>query len=458
MNKLRADKEFYRTLAAVALPIALQSLISSSLTLVDNLMVGQLGESALSSVGLAIQIFHVQWMVLFGFCTGCSTFTTQFWGIRDLRSIRKVAGLGMTTCLAVSAFFFLGAVAAPDSVLRIFTDIPEAVESGSRYVRLAAPSFLFLAVTQPLSATFRATQQTKIPLYVSSFAFGLNTLLNYLLIFGHFGFPAMGIRGAALATMISRMMECTLMLSMMLSRKNILSGRLKDFFSFNLNFVRRMFRNATPTTVNEGLWGAADAAYNAAYGRLGITAYAAVQASSTIMNLFAYAAFSVGDASLILVGERLGRGDKEGALILSGKLIRVGITVGAVFGILMILLSGPILGLFELSTHGIFLAGRVLLIKGLFLPLSMYIVIHITGTLRSGGDTKFAMFCEVGTMWLVGVPLAFLGALYLNLPVYTVVLLVQAESLIKALILQKRYRSGKWLKNMIQGMDEGGER
>jgi len=111
-----------------------------------------------------------------------------------------------------------------------------------------------------------------------------------------------------------------------------------------------------------------------------------------------------------------------------------------------------------LSTHGIFLAGRVLLIKGLFLPLSMYIVIHITGTLRSGGDTKFAMFCEVGTMWLVGVPLAFLGALYLNLPVYTVVLLVQAESLIKALILQKRYRSGKWLKNMIQGMDEGGER
>ena len=453
MNRLRQEKDFYKTLAAVALPIALQSLISSSLTLVDNLMVGQLGESALTSVGLAIQIFHLQWMVLFGFCTGCSTFTTQFWGVRDVSSIRKVAGLGITACLAVSAAFFVVAVAAPEFVLRIFTDIPEAVQAGSRYVRMAAPGFLFLAVTQPLSGTFRATQQTKIPLYVSSFAFGLNTVLNYLLIFGHFGFPAMGISGAALATMIARAAECGLMVAIILSRKNILSGKVKEFFSYNMEFVRRVFRNATPTTVNEGLWGAADAAYNAAYGRLGITSYAAVQASNTIMNLFAYAAFSIGDAALILVGERLGRGDTEGARALAQKLIRVGIFVGALFGVLVILLSGPILSLFDLSDRGIFLATRVILVKGLFLPLTMFIVIHITGTLRSGGDTKFAMFCEVGTMWLIGVPLAFLGALYFHLPVYAVVLLVQAESLVKSLILQKRYRSGKWLKNMIQGME-----
>jgi putative MATE family efflux protein len=363
----------------------------------------------------------------------------------------------VTVCSAVSVLFFAVAVAAPGFVLRVFTDIPEAVEMGSAYVRIAAPGFLFLAVTQPLSGTFRATQQTKIPLYVSSFAFSLNTLLNYVMIFGHFGFPAMGISGAALATMLSRMVECALMVSIVLFRKNILSGRLKDFFSFNLNFVRRVFRNAAPTTVNEGLWGAADAAYNAAYGRLGITAYAAVQASNTIMSLFSYAAFSVGDASLILVGERLGQGDKEGAFLLAGKLVRVGLFVGGLFGGLMILLSGPILGLFDLSARGVFLARRVILIKGLFLPAAMYIVIHITGTLRSGGDTKFAMFCEVGTMWLIGVPLAFLGALYLRLPVYTVVLLVQAELLVKSLILRKRYRSGKWLKNMIQGMDQGGE-
>lgn len=457
MLKPQADKAFYRTLAAVALPIALQSLVSSSLTLVDNLMVGQLGETALGSVGLATQIFHIHWMVLFGFCTGCSTFTTQFWGVRDVANIRRVAGLGVAFCFAVSTLFFTVATAAPEFVLRIFTDSPEAIELGSTYVRTAAPSFLFLAVTQPLSGTFRATQQTRIPLYVSSFAFGLNTVLNYLLIFGHFGFPAMGIGGAALATMISRMMECGLMVALMLSQKNVLSGRIKEFFSFNRHFVGRVFRNTTATTVNEGLWGAADGAFNAAYGRLGITAYAAVQASGTIMGLFCYAAFSVGDAALILVGEKLGQGDKEGAFALAGKLVRVGLFVGALFGGLMILLSGPILGLFELSARGVFLARRVLLVKGLFLPALMYIVIHITGTLRAGGDTKFAMFCEVGTMWLIGVPLAFFGALYLRLPVYAVVLMVQAEVLVKSLILRKRYRSGKWLKNMIQGIDGGGE-
>lgn len=447
------DKHFYRTLAAVALPIALQSLISSSLVLVDNLMVGQLGEKALASVGLAIQIFNIQWMILFGFRTGCATFVTQFWGVRDTANIRKVAGLGVLVCFSVSMIFFVAAVLAPGFILRIFTNIPEAIEAGSGYVRIAAPCFLLLGITQPLSSVFRGTQQTKIPLYISSASFLLNTGLNYIFIFGKFGFPALGIKGAALATVIARMLECSFMVAAILSKKNILSGNIKSFFAFNLNFVKRVFRNATPTMINEGLWGTADASYNAAYGRIGITSYAAVQASSTIMSLFAHAAFSVGDASLILIGEQLGRGDTDRAYEISRKLIRVGVIVGGIFGVVIIFMANPILGMFDLSQEGLFIARRILLIKGVFLPLSMYVVIQVTGTLRSGGDTKFAMLLEGSTMWLIGVPLAFLGALYFKLPIYAIVFLVQVESIIKAFILNKRYKSGKWLKNMIQGID-----
>jgi putative MATE family efflux protein len=324
---------------------------------------------------------------------------------------------------------------------------------GSGYVRIAAPCFLLLAVTQPLSGVFRGTQQTKIPLYISSFSFLLNTLLNYIFIFGKLGMPALGINGAALGTVIARTLECFLMTAAILSTRNILSGRVKEFFSFNMNFVKRVFRNATPTTINEGLWGAAEASCNAAYGRIGITAYAAVQASSTIMNTFAFAAFSVGDAALILIGERLGQGDTEGAYELSQRLIKVGIVVGVLFGAGVAIMASPILGMFDLTDDGLFMAKRILFIRGMFLPLSMYIVIHITGTLRSGGDTKFAMFLEGSTMWFIGVPLAFVGALYLKLPIYVVVLLVQVESVVKAYILHKRYKSGKWLKNMIQGMN-----
>lgn len=447
------NKQFYTTLAAVALPIALQSLISSSFILIGNLMVGQLGENALSSVGLAVQIFNVQWMVIFGFCTGCATFITQFWGVRDLPNIRKVTGLGITVCVLISLFFFLAARFAPEAVLGIFTETPSTIKMGSEYVRTAAPCFLLIAVTQPISGTFRATQQTKIPLYVTAFAFCLNAFLNYALIFGHFGAPAMGVRGAAVAIVAARIVEAGLMGGILLSKRNILSGKIQEFFSFNLNFIRRVLKNATPTTINEGLWGAADAAYNAAYGRMGVTAFAAVQASSTIMNLFAYAAFSVGDASLILIGERLGRGDTEGAFKISQKLVKVGITVGIVLGVMVIVFSSSILGMFELTPEGLFLAKRVIIVRGLVLPMSLYIVIHITGTLRAGGDTKFAMLCEVLTMWLIGVPLAFLGALYFELPIYVIVLLVQIESVIKSLILRHRYRSKKWLNNMIQDMD-----
>lgn len=454
MKQLKVeDKHFYRTLAAVALPIALQSLISSSLVLVDNLMVGQLGEKALASVGLAAQIFNIQWMLLFGFCTGCATFVTQFWGVKDLANIRKVAGLGVLVCFSLSMLFFLVAVVAPNSILRLFTDIPEAIEAGSRYVRIGAPCFLLLAITQPLSGILRGTQQTKIPLYISSFSFLLNTGLNYIFIFGKFGFPALGISGAAMATVIARMLEAMLMVAAILSKKNILSGNIRSFFAFNISFVKRVFRNATPTMINEGLWGTADASYNAAYGRIGITSYAAVQASSTIMSLFAHAAFSVGDASLILIGEQLGQGNTDRAYEISKKLIKVGVAVGAIFGVIIIFMANPILQMFDLTQEGLFLARRILLIKGVFLPLSMYLVIQVTGTLRSGGDTKFAMFLEGSTMWLIGVPIAFLGALYFKFPIYVIVLLVQVESIIKAVILSKRYKSGKWLKNMIQGIE-----
>jgi putative MATE family efflux protein len=200
-----------KTLMRVALPIALQSLIGSSLNFVDNLMVGRLGETELASVGLSTQIFFVHWMLLFGFNGGVATFLAQFWGKRDLYNIRRTIGVAVSVCFFLSMCFFLPAVLIPERILGIFTDIPEVTAIGRDYIRTAAVCFLTVSVTVPFTVALRATGQTALPLKISAFAFCANTVLNYAFIFGNFGAPQLGVRGAALATAISRLLELSIM-------------------------------------------------------------------------------------------------------------------------------------------------------------------------------------------------------------------------------------------------------
>lgn len=453
-QKITIDsRQLYKTLAMVALPIALQNLIASSLSLIDNLMVGSLGEAELAAVGLSTQIFFIQWMMLFGFCSGCATFISQFWGTRDLANIRKVMGFALTVCMSFSVLFFIAAFFFPERVLSVFTDIPSAIEMGKGYVRAGAPIFLCTSITVPFTSALRATQQTTRPLMISSTAFITNTVLNYMLIFGKFGAPALGIVGAALATVIARALETSLALYTVFGRNNILKGELKDFFGWNKEFVKRIVGNALPTTINETMWGMGTAAYNAAYGRIGITAFAAVQASSTIQNMFTMAFFSLGDAMLILVGQQLGRQEMDYAYALSKRLYRIGVTVGVAGGLLLVITSPLIVGLFDFTPEGRSYAIRILTIYGLFMGLKLFNGLSVTGSLRAGGDTRFAMFTEVGTMWLFGVPLVFAGALLWKIPVYFIALLVQSEEVLKFTILLRRFLSKKWLKNVIQNLD-----
>ena len=229
-NGIRIDnRQFYRTLLAIAVPIALQNLVSSSFTLVDNVMVGRLGELALTSTGLATQVFSVHWMMIFGFCTGCSTFYSQFWGTRDLPNIRNVLGIAWTVCCGASLLFFCAAAFAPHWVLSLFTNDTLVVETGTGYIRIAAVNFLLIAICQPVVAALRSTQQAKIPLYITIIAFFTNTILNYGLIFGHFGLPRLEVKGAAIATVISRVVELGATLYFVYGRKTPSRARSATF-------------------------------------------------------------------------------------------------------------------------------------------------------------------------------------------------------------------------------------
>lgn len=443
------SKSLYKTLARVALPIALQSLITTSLNLLDNLMVGSLGEVELAAVGLSVQLFFVHTGVMFGFASGCAAFIAQFWGKQDLRNIRKVAGFSVCISFCVSLLFFLPAVLAPEKVLGLFTDIPEIIDLGKDYVRIVAISFLTLSITFPLSSALRTTQQTSIPMKISMVVFSTNTILNYFLIFGSFGAPEMGVKGAATATAIARMAELCLYLYVLFVRKNIISGKAREFFGWHKPMVAKILITAVPVIINETMWSLGMATYNAAYGRVGVTEFAAVQASNTLNTLFVLAIFSLGDALLILVGQRIGMGQMEYAFALAKRLLRIGLCVGAVSGGLLILTSQLIIRLFNFTAEGQHYAILIICVYGIFMPLKVYSGLNIVGTLRCGGDTRFAMLLETGTVWLIGVPLVFLGALYLKLPVYVVVLMAQADEVVKFVICRRRFRSKKWIRNLV---------
>ena len=447
------NKTLYKTLITIALPIALQGLIASTLNLVDILMIGRLGELELASVGLSVQLYFIQYMLLFGLTSGASTFLSQFWGVKDLKSIRKVIGFAVTSCFLLSLLFFIPAFFFPEKVLSIFTDNPLVIETGSVFVSTASFTFLTLSITVPFMSALRTTEQTRLPLYISIFVFLTNTGLNYLLIFGKYGFPEMGVRGAATATVIARLLELVLLFYVVFIRKNIISGKFSDFFSYNKLLVQRIIYNALPTTINEVMWGVGMASYNAAYGRLGVTEFASVQASNTINTLFILTAFSLGDATLILVGKRLGAGELDYAFLKAKKILRISVLVGAVCGVLLILISPYILKLFNFSAIGQAYASHILLIYGLFMSIKVFNGINITGPFRAGGDTKFAMLIEICCVWLIGVPLVFIGAFYFALPVYLIVLLAQTEEVVKFFLCFSRFRSKKWVKNMIHDIN-----
>ena len=446
------NRQLYKKLARIAVPISIQGVVSATLNLIDNLMVGFLGEADLAAVGIASQIYFIHYLILYGFTSGTATFMAQFYGAKDYKNIRKVVGFSIVVAFCVAVVFFVSAFFFTDNILGIYSNDPRIIEMARPYVKIGTACFFFLAFSVPLEMAFKATQQTRVPLIVSTVVFSTNTCLNYIFIFGKFGAPAMGVAGAALATAIARFLEVLISLIFAHRKSNCFHGSYRDFFGWKKEMVLRIVKNSMPTTLNELLWSVGQSMYVAAFSRIGTTAYAAYQAAASINSIFSFAAFSVGDAALILVGEKLGEGEREHTYILGKKLLKIGTVLGILVGLLLVLAAKPLVGFFSLTALGKTYAFRILVIYGLCMGLNLYNGINITGTLRGGGDTRFAMMAECSCVWLVAVPLAFLASQVLHVPIFIAVLMIKSEEVVKCIILTKRFISKKWVNNVITGL------
>ena len=445
-------RELNLKLFRIASPIAIQGIVTATLTMIDNLMVGFLGETELAAVGVAGQIFMVHYMLLFGILSGSATFMAQFYGTRDMANIRKVIGFAFTLLSGLGILFFVLANCLTDGVLSVYSSDPSVKALAATYVRINSFSFLLLAFSAPMEMAFKATQQVRLPMIVSAAVFINNVTINYLLIFGKFGFPRLGVAGAAIGTLAARLVEVALNTVFAFRQSNPFRGSIQSFFGWHPELVRRVIKNATPTTLNEFFWGFGQTMYVAAFTRIGTTAYAAYQAANSLFNIFNFASFSVGDAALILVGEKLGEGNKKYAWELSGHILKVAVKVGLVLGATVIVLSKPLSLIFNLSDQGKTYTFYILIVFGATMAIDLINGVLIAGVLRAGGDTRFTMLVECGSIWLIAVPLAFMSAIVWHLPIHLALLMTRTESLIKVVILSSRYRSKKWMNTVIENL------
>jgi putative MATE family efflux protein len=352
--------------------------------------------------------------------------------------------------ISASLLFFAIAQLFPTLFLSIYTEDPAVIEIGAEYVRTFSWSFLFLAVTVSYAFVLRSTGNVKMPTTVSVSALLFTTFLSYSLIFGRFGFPELGIQGAAVATVIARSLEMIALVAFAYLYKTPVAASLRELTDYNTAFASKVIKPMIPVILNELLWALGITTYNAIYGRMGTSAFAAMNIVSTIEQLAFVIFIGISNATAVLVGNRIGAGRGEEANIYAGRSLGLGAVGGVLMGILLQIIKAPILSLYNVSPGVIENASNVLTVMSLFLWVRINNMTIVIGILRAGGDTRFSLVLDGIIIWIVGVPMAYLGANVFNLPVYYVYLCAMSEEVTKWFLGMNRYRSRKWIHDLTQ--------
>ncbi|MBN1968122.1 MAG: MATE family efflux transporter [Candidatus Delongbacteria bacterium] len=446
------DNFFWKRLIVLAVPIALQNLLMSSINLADVFMIGQLGEESIAATGLANQITFLFILMLFGIGSGAGIFTAQFWGKGDLKGVHNTLGISLILSMIATTLFGTGAFFFPEYLMKIYTTDSTVVSLGSTYLVYTAISFFFTAFSFVYSLALRSIERTMLPMYASIFTLITNVTLDYCLIFGKFGFPEMGVKGAAIATSIARFVEFVIIVGVIYLRKYPLASSLSDLVKIPGSLFSRYIKVSSPVILNEVLWSLGISTYNIIYGRMGTEAVASVNIENSIERLAFVVMIGIGSATATMVGNRIGAKEEERAFAFGNNLAIIGVLSGILISIIMVLIADPVLSIFKVSESVMQNSKNILYIFAAILPFKAFNTIHIIGSLRAGGDTKYCLILDLSALWFLGIPLSFYAAFYLDWSVYMVFMMASTEEIIKFVLILKRFYSGKWMKNLVHDL------
>lgn len=447
------NKKFYKTLITLCIPIIIQNLLSNLINMVDTIMVGGLGEISVASIGIANQYFFLYNMALSGIIGGASLFIAQFYGKNDKLNIRKITGLSVISALMIGITFMIVALFSPKFIIYFFSKDLDVIKVATNYFSTIGFCYLIIAISNVFSMGSRSIRNPKLGMICSTISLFINIILNYVFIFGKLGMPALGASGAAIATVIARIIELILLVSYIYFIKDDYELRFtfKDIKLINKDLLKAYISKTTPTFLNDTLWAFGTVLYAVAYSKAGTSAIAASQIASSTGNFFIVTAVCVAIGSSIMIGNELGADNIKKAIHYSKKFAILVTLVGAIFGLLLIISIPGLIKLFSVSDQLMPDIKKIFVIMGILMALKTFNTFIIIGVLRSGGDTKYALFLEMGCMWIVSLPLTFFAA-YKGLPIYILVGLTYTEEVVKFIFGVPRAISKKWAQNLVKNI------
>lgn len=449
MKSIWKDKIFLRTMITLAIPITLQNFITSSLNLVDNLMIGKLGETPIAAVGLANQFFYIFLLCIAGVNAGANVFMAQYWGKKDVENIKKMLGIVLSVGFVATIVFGIAGICFPTQIMSLFSKDAEVIKQGATYMRIVSVSAIFINITQGFSTALRSTEQPKLPMFGSLIGVGINAFLNWVFIFGNLGAPELGVAGAAIATTIARVIEMIFIVSMVYVRRNLVATKLKQMFSYTKADVNRYFSVSTSAILNELVWSFGLMAFSMAYALIGTNAVATMQIATTLNNMFLVICIGLAVSASIMIGNKIGSDEEEVARDYANKIGILAPLCGLILGIMIWITAPFITSLFDVQPETAMATTNVLRIMAVVSALRFFNVVMIIGVYRGGGDTRYTTILQSCTVWVFAVPLAFICAAVLKLSVEQVFLAVCAEEVVKIFFVLQRLKSGKWIRNVI---------
>lgn len=447
--ELFRDKEFHKRMLHLAVPMALASILSSSLQIVDTLMIATLGDVSVAAVGLANRLTYILSFFTAGIASGASIFGAQFWGDKSREGLGRTMGLSMLLVVPITILFGLVAMLSPQWVMKIFSSEPEVIAQGCIYLRWIGVAYLFQGVSALLAAMLKATERPNLPMISGAVGIVSNVILNYLFIFGKLGLPAMGVKGAAIATLIAAALEMVSLLVLAQVRKAPVSLRRSDLRLPDKAFFGKYLKITIPVIFNDVGWALGIVAMTWVYSTMGTAAAAAASVYETIKGFVVVFCVSVGTAGGILLGIELGAGRREAAERMSRQILCTAVLISAIVTPVMLACINPLLLLYgEMSAQALHD------LKGMLIALAICFVIKsfcfnlINGILRAGGDTKAAATIDVGCLWLIAVPLVFLTGFVFKWNIVYVFPFTFVEEAVVLTLAFRRYRKGYWLKKL----------
>lgn len=449
MKPMAIDKTFYKKFFLVSIPIAVQQLLKSLMYFIDNIMIGSLGENAIVGVGNANQIAFFISVLMFGVCSTGWVFAARYNGEGDSAGIKKTLGFCLSGTIIIGFIFFVLSLTIPGGLISIFNPLPGVVKSGGDYLNIVGVSYIFTGISLSYASVLKGCEKTKLPMVTSIISICVNAGLNYVLIYGKFGFPELGVKGAAIGTVIGCFLDAVLIVVISYVRGNELSAKLRELFPRYREakkLVLQFVKVGTPIIINEFLWALYAMVLVVLYNKMGMQVATAMMVFSALDRLAYVVYVGIAHSSGVMVGNQLGEGNKQKAYEYGKRFLKLAPISTIVVGLLIIASLPLFLAQYDISASTLAITKNVVYT---FAAMSWLVTINFTniiGVLRGGGDTRFAMKIDLAGCWLITLPIGFFCGLVLHMPAHLVYFCALfSGDIFKFIFGIHRFKSKKWM-------------